>query len=110
MSLGAFPLDDRGVRAIIDKKMADFSHVAALTVRHVDHERYLELAAEHPDIKFGLDTGVLSDLSSELRDPVLADQDVLYSCPSLALTVLADEPPPLHAPFVEGAFMRKLFL
>lgn len=110
MSLGAVPLDERGVRSVIDRKMADFAHVVTLTVRHVEYEEYLRIAARHPDIQFGLETGVLSDLAAELRDPVLADQDVLYTCPLLALQVLRGEPAEIHRPFVEGAFIRKLFL
>jgi hypothetical protein len=33
----------------------------------------------------------------------------VFTCPPLALRVLADEPPEIHRAFVEGVFIRKLF-
>jgi hypothetical protein len=37
------------------------------------------------------------------------DDREVFTCPTLALRVLADEPPEIHRAFVEGAFLRKLF-
>jgi hypothetical protein len=112
MSIGARPLHERDVVAIIDRKMADFHHVAPkLQVRHLSLTPYLDAALEDPDVRFALDTGYMQAVEDELRDPVLVRQEdfVLYSCPPLARRVLSDEPPEIHRAFVEGAFMRKLF-
>jgi hypothetical protein len=58
-----------------------------------------------------VDTGFVTDLAAELKDPVLIrlENNEVFTCPSLALHVLTDEPPEIHRPFVEGAFLRKLF-
>jgi hypothetical protein len=110
MSLGARPLNERDVAAICDRKMADFQHKARhLRLVHVAPPTYFDAAASDPDIGFALQTGFLSDLAEELRDPVLIRHGEVLTCPTLALRVLADEPPELHRPFVEGAFFRKLF-
>jgi hypothetical protein len=112
MSLGARPLRRRDVEAIIDRKMADFRHKARrLVVAHVDVDAFLDAAADDPEIRLAVDTGFISDLGSELRDPVLVrlGDRVVLTCPPLALRVLADEPAEIHRAFVEGAFLRKLF-
>jgi hypothetical protein len=100
------------VRAIIDKKMAAFDHVAGdVRILHMDLDAYFEAAAEDPDIRFAIETGFMSEVESELRDPVLVDEyaRVVRTCPPLAMRVLTDEPPEIHRPFVEGAFIRKFF-
>ena len=112
MSLGARPLDERGVERIFEKKMADFQHKAhRLVLHHVSPDAFFDAASDDPDIRFALDTGFVSDLVDELRDPVLIRTDnlELVTCPALVLKVLATEPPELHRPFAEGAFLRKLF-
>lgn len=112
MSLGARPLGERDVAAICDRKMADFQHKARhLRLIHVPPETYFDAAADDPDVRFAIDTGYLSDLAEELRDPVLIriEENEVFTCPALALRVLSGEPPEIHRPFVEGAFMRKLF-
>ncbi len=112
MSLGARPLGSRDVRAIIDKKMADFEHVSGgLRLLHLDIDTYLETAEDDPDVRMALETGFIEDLSEELRDPVIVELSdrVVYTCPPLAIRVLADEPPEIHRAFVEGAFFRKFF-
>ena len=38
----------------------------------------------------------------------LPDREV-FTCPPLALRLLADEPAEIHRAFVEGAFLRKFF-
>ena len=108
MSIGARPLDERGVAAIFDKKLADFQHKARdLVLRHLDMELYCDAACDDPDVKLELATGFIDSI----RDPVLVRPDgyELYTCPVLALNVLANEPPEIHRAFVEGAFLRKLF-
>ncbi len=110
MSLGARPLRERDVAAICDKKMADFQHKARhLRLVHVAPSVYFDAAACDPDLRFAVETGYMSDLAEELRDPVLMRDDMVLTCPALATKVLADEPPEIHRPFVEGAFFRKLF-
>jgi hypothetical protein len=112
VSIGAQPLDPRGVRAIIDRKMADFSRVArGIELRHLHLEPYLEAAREADEIRFALETGYMTSLSDELRDPVIVrlEDRVLYCCPPLASRVLSNEPAEIHRAFVEGAFFRKLF-
>jgi hypothetical protein len=112
MSIGARPLDPREVRAIFDRKMADFRGVARdLQVLHLRLEAYLDAASEDEDVRFALETGFIRDLAEELRDPVLVDfrERRLLTCPPLAARTLTDEPAEIHRPFVEGAFMRKLF-
>jgi hypothetical protein len=112
MSLNARPLRQPEVEAIFDRKMADFHHKArALVLRHVDFDTYCDAASDDPDVRFALDTGFIESLEEDLRDPVLVrmEDHRLYTCPRLALRVLADEPPEIHRAFVEGVFLRKLF-
>lgn len=112
MSLGARPLRQRDVEAIFDRKMADFRHKARrLALHHLDIDTFVDAASDDPEIRLAVDTGFISDLATELRDPVLVrieDREV-FTCPPLALRVLADEPPEIHRAFVEGAFLRKFF-
>jgi hypothetical protein len=58
-----------------------------------------------------IETGFIRDLDTELRDPVLVRMEdrEMFTCPPLALKVLANEPPEIHRAYVEGAFLRKLF-
>ncbi len=111
MSIGARPLHERDVAAIFDRKMADFHHKARrLVLHHMSIEPFCEAAFDDPDVRLAVETGFIDDIS-ELRDPVLvqlADAKV-FTCPSLALKVLADEPAEIHRAFVEGVFLRKLF-
>ncbi len=108
MSIGAHPLDERGVAAIFDKKMSDFHHKARrLTLRHLGLELYCDAAFDDPDVRLELETGLID----HVQDPVivrLADHE-LYTCPRLAADLLAKEPPEIHRAFVEGVFLRKLF-
>lgn len=110
MSIGARPLRPGDVRAIIDRKMRDFrkGHV---DLRHLDVDPFLEAARDDPDVRLAIDTGFLSSLEDDLRDPVLCriEDRVVVTCPPLAHRVLADEPAEIHRAFVEGAFFRKLF-
>jgi hypothetical protein len=112
MSLGARPLRRRDVEAIFDRKMADFRHKARrLVLHHLDIGAFVDTASDDPDVRFAMETGFISDLATELRDPVLVrlhDHEV-FTCPPLALRVLSDEPPEIHRAFVEGAFLRKFF-
>ena len=112
MSLGARPLGQRDVEAIFERKMADFHHKARrLVLHHMDVHAFVDAASADAEIELAVTTGFIEDLASELRDPVvvrLGDYAVL-TCPTLALRVLADEPPEIHRAFVEGAFLRKLF-
>src|SRR5687768_13034551 len=110
MSLGAKPLRERDVAAICERKMADFQHKAShLALVHLDPQPYFDAAVDDPDIRFEIETGYLTDLSEELKDPVLLHKgQQLFTCPVLALRVLADEPAEIHRAFVEGVFLRKL--
>lgn len=112
MAVGARPLGPRDIRAIIDRKMVDFeTAVRNVRLLHLDPDRYFDVARTDPDVRFALETGFISDVAEELRDPVLAsvsDRQVV-SCPALVCRVLADEPPEIHRAFVEGAFFRKFF-
>jgi hypothetical protein len=112
MSVGARPLRRRDVEAIFDRKMADFHHKARrLVLHHLDVDTFVDAASEDPEIGLAVTTGFIADLAAELRDPVLVrleDYEV-FTCPPLALRVLADEPAEIHRAFVEGAFLRKLF-
>jgi hypothetical protein len=112
MSLDARPLRRSEVEAIFEKKVADFRHKADRLVLHqVEPPTYFDAASDDPDVRLAVETGFIESLESDLRDPVLVriDDLELYACPALALRVLKDEPPEIHRPFVEGAFMRKLF-
>jgi hypothetical protein len=112
MSLGARPLQKGDVEAIFDKKMADFRHKARhLVLQHLDLDTYVDAASDDPEIRLAIDTGFIEDLASDLRDPVLVrlEDHEVFTCPRLALRVLADEPAEIHRAFVEGAFMRKFF-
>lgn len=112
MSVGARPLGERDVRAIFDRKMADFHHKARrLALHHVPLETFCDAASDDPDVRMAVQTGFIGDLEHDLRDPVLVrmdDHDV-FTCPALASRVLAEEAAEIHRPFVEGAFYRKLF-
>jgi hypothetical protein len=112
MSLKARPLRQVEVEAIFERKMADFRHKARqLVLHHVDPAVYYDAASDDPDVRLALDTGFIERLEDDFRDPVLLrmeDQE-LFTCPTLALRVLTDEPPEIHRAFVEGAFLRKLF-
>jgi len=112
MSVGARPLRAADVEAIFDRKVADFRHKARkLVLHHMDIEAFTGAAVHDPEVRFALDTGFMTDVAAELRDPVivrLADREV-FTCPRLAVRVLADEPAEIHRAFVEGAFMRKFF-
>ena len=112
MSLGARPLRQRDVEAIFDRKMADFRHKARrLALRHLTLDTFVDAASDDPEIRLAVDTGFIEDLATELRDPVIVrlDDREVFTCPPLALRVLADEPPEIHRAFVEGAFLRKFF-
>ncbi len=112
MSLGARPLRQRDVEAIFDRKMADFRHKARrLVLHHLDIDTFVDAASDDPEIRLAVDTGFISDLAAELRDPVLVrlENHEVFTCPPLALRVLADEPAEIHRAFVEGAFLRKFF-
>jgi hypothetical protein len=112
MSLDARPLRRPEVEAIFERKMADFRHKAKrLALRHLEPPTYFDAASEDPDVRLAIDTGFISRLESDLRDPVIVrveDYEV-FTCPDLVLRVLADEAPEIHRPFVEGVFFRKLF-
>lgn len=112
MSLGAQPLAEREVQVIWERKLADFRHKARrLALHHLDLDAFFDAASDDPDVRLALQTGFISDIASDLRDPVLVrleDREV-FTCPPLALRVLADEPPEIHRAFVEGAFLRKFF-
>lgn len=91
--------------------MADFSSVArGIRVMHLGLESYYEAAKKDPDVLFELDTGFMTTVE-ETRDPVLVavGERRVTCCPPLIMRLLADEPPELHRPFVEGVFFRKLF-
>jgi hypothetical protein len=108
MSLGARPLDERAVARICDRKLADFHHKARrLVLRHVDLDVYSDAASDDPDISLELQTGLIDSV----RDPVLVrlEDHELFTCPPLAMKLLANEPPEIHRAFVEGVFLRKLF-
>jgi hypothetical protein len=108
MSLNARPLGHRDVVAICDRKLADFHHKARdLVVRHVDLGVFEDAASDDPDIRLELETGLID----AIRDPVLVrpEDHELFTCPSLAVDVLAEEPAEIHRAFVEGVFLRKLF-
>ena len=112
MSIGARPLGRRDVEAIFDRKMADFHHKATrLALRHLAMEPYFDAASEDPDIRFAVETGYMTNLAEDLRDPVIVrvEDGALLTCPHLALCVLAEEPAEIHRAFVEGVFLRKLF-
>lgn len=112
MAIGARPLDERAVVAIIDGKMRDFRSVAGrIEVRHLRLDPYVETAATDPDVELAVQSGFIAHLASDLRDPVMvrtSDRKV-FTCPPLAVRVLHDEPPEIHRAFVEGVFFRKLF-
>ena len=112
MSLNARPLRAGEVEAIFDRKMADFHHKARrLVLHHVNLDVYCDAASDDPDVQLAVQTGFIGSLSEDLRDPVLVrlEDNELFTCPRLALRVLADEPAEIHRAFVEGAFLRKLF-
>jgi hypothetical protein len=112
MSIGARPLGEREVAAICERKLADFHHKARrLVLHHLPHEVFCDAASDDPDVRLALETGFINTISDDLRDPVLVRMDdrEVFTCPPLALRVLADEPAEIHRAFVEGAFMRKLF-
>jgi hypothetical protein len=112
MSLGARPLGHTDVTAIFERKMADFRHKARrLALHHLPPEPFFDAASADPDVRLALETGFIARIEDDLRDPVLVrmDEQEVFTCPALALRVLADEPPEIHRAFVEGAFMRKLF-
>ena len=112
MSLGARPLAARDVEVICERKLRDFRHKARrLALHHLDPETFFDAAADDAEVRLALDTGFISDLSVDLRDPVLVrvEDHEVFTCPRLALRVLADEPPEIHRAFVEGAFLRKFF-
>ena len=112
MSLNARPLRQAEVVAIFDRKMADFRHKAhRLALHHVDPSVYFDAASDDPDVRLALQTGFIETLEDDFRDPVLLRMEdaELFTCPTLALRVLTDEPAEIHRAFVEGAFLRKLF-
>jgi hypothetical protein len=112
MSLGARPLRQSDVQAIFDRKLADFHHKARrIVLHHMGVDSFVDAAAADAEIGLAVTTGFIEDLASDLRDPVLVrlGDYAVFTCPSLALRVLADEPPEIHRAFVEGAFLRKLF-
>jgi hypothetical protein len=112
MSLDARPLRRPEVEAIFERKMADFRHKARyLALHHLDADTYFDAASEDPDVRLALDTGFIERLDTDLRDPVIVrvEDHEVFTCPTLVLKVLADEPAEIHRPFVEGAFYRKLF-
>ena len=113
MALEARPLrSPPEVRAIFDRKMADFHHKARrLVLQHLDPDAFFEAAAADPDVRLAIDTGFIGSLDADLRDPVIVRLDSyrVFTCPALVLRVLSDEAPEIHRPFVEGAFFRKLF-
>jgi hypothetical protein len=112
MSIGARPLDERDVAAIFDRKMADFHHKARrLALRHLPPETFFDAASDDPDVRLAVQTGFIHSIAEDLRDPVLVriEDNEVFTCPALVLRVLAQEPPEIHRPFVEGAFFRKLF-
>jgi hypothetical protein len=72
---------------------------------------FCDAASDDPDVRLAIETGFMAKIEDDLRDPVLVrleDREV-FTCPVLALRVLADEPAEIHRAFVEGAFLRKLF-
>lgn len=112
MSIGARPLGPDGVRAVIERKVRDFAHVArSVRIRYLPIEPFLEAVRDDPDVRLALETGYIGSLEDDHRDPVVVfpDDRLLLTCPPLAAEVLADEPPEIHRAFVEGTFFRKLF-
>jgi hypothetical protein len=112
MSLNARPLRQADVVAIFDRKMADFRHKARrLALHHVDPAVYYDAASDDPDVRLAVQTGFIGSIEEDFRDPVLIrmEDHELFTCPTLALRVLTDEPAEIHRAFVEGAFLRKLF-
>lgn len=110
MSLGARPLRAREVERIWERKVSDFRHKARrLDLRHLDLDAYFDAASIDSEVRLAVETGFISDISTELRDPVIVrlEEMCVMTCPPLALRVLASEPPELHGAFVEGALLRK---
>lgn len=112
MSVGARPLRERDIAAICDRKMADFQHKAQrLVLHHLSFDTFLEAASADPDVALALQTGFVTSMEEDYRDPVIARvrEGEVFTCPRLAFRVLSDEPAEIHRAFVEGAFLRKLF-
>lgn len=111
MSIDATPVSATEVEQIVRRKMVEFrADVHGINLNLMSHESYLQAAVNNPDIKFAMDTGLVTDLETELRDPSLTDWQhrCVVTCPELALAILKDEPAALHRPFVEGALLRRL--
>ncbi len=92
--------------------MADFQHKAErLVLHHLSFETFLDAASADPDVALAVQTGFVTSMESDYRDPVIArlHEAEVFTCPQLAFRVLLDEPPEIHRAFVEGAFLRKLF-
>jgi hypothetical protein len=103
---------ERAVRTVVLGKWADYRPVLPeASVRFLPRDEYLDAARADPIVGMEIATGWLTDLATELRDPVLADsaRQVVTVCPPLMAEIVEPEPPRIRRAYVEGAFLRRLF-
>lgn len=105
-------VSEHAVRTVVLEKWADYRPVLPeASVRFLPHDEFLDAARADPIVGMELATGWLTDLATELRDPVLADatRQVVTVCPPLMAEIVTPERPRIRRAYVEGAFMRRLF-
>lgn len=105
-------VSEHAVRTVVLAKWADYRPVLPeAAVRFLPRDEFLSAARDDPIVGMELATGWLTDLDTELRDPVLADavRQVVTVCPGLMVEIVEPEPPRIRRAYVEGAFLRRLF-
>jgi hypothetical protein len=83
-----------------------------LRLRLMRRPAYFHALKDHPPVAEQLALGLIEDLEAELRAPVFGTyaEHLLTACPELFVEILAEEPPRLHRPYVDGAVLRELLL
>src|SRR5438445_11031790 len=98
---------------LITKRVDDYRpQLPDLQLRLVRTKEYYETVRRDPDIAEQVALGLIEDVETEVKTPVLATLTLhlLTACPELIVKKLVGEPPSLHRPYVDGAILRQLLL
>jgi hypothetical protein len=105
-------VQERQICRLVAHKWADYQPVLPQArVQFLPVGPYLDEARADPRVRDELVTGLLSDLETEFREPVLTDvaRELVTVCPPMMREIVEPEPPRIQQAFVEGAFMRRMF-
>jgi hypothetical protein len=101
------------IRTLVLAKWGDYQPVLPhATVRFLARDRFLDAARADQRVRDEIRAGLFADFAAEFREPVLADpeREVVTVCPPIMREIVEQEPQRIQRAYVEGAFLRRLFL